>query len=167
MRERTIEKIRAAIKELQQNNKRISVRSVAESASTSKDNARLYIKLYLSSVPDSMSVPDLESVPVLNDVPDLKGVPDSKSMAKLGSIPVLNSVPDSMSVPDLENTVDSKGVPDLKDIGDSNSVPDFMYTTPEERADATMAYLNDFNKKVITRDILEMNEIVDMLFSDF
>lgn len=125
MRERTIEKIRAAIKELQQNNKRISVRSVAESASTSKDNARLYIKLYLSSVPDSMSVPD------------------------------------------LENTVDSKGVPDLKDIGDSNSVPDFMYTTPEERADATMAYLNDFNKKVITRDILEMNEIVDMLFSDF
>lgn len=125
MRERTIEKIRAAIKELQQNNKRISVRSVAESASTSKDNARLYIKLYLSSVPDSNGVPD------------------------------------------LENTVDSKGVPDLKDIGNSNSVPDFMYTTPEERANATMAYLNDSNKKVITRDILEMNEIVDMLFSDF
>lgn len=149
MRERTIEKIRAAIKELQQNNKRISVRNVAESASTSKDNARLYIKLYLSSVPD------------------LESVPDSKSMAKLGSVPVLNSVPDSMSVPDLENTVDSKGVPDLKDIGDSNSVPDFMYTTPEERANATMAYLNDSNKKVITRDILEMNEIVDMLFSDF
>lgn len=155
MRERTIEKIRAAIKELQQNNKRISVRSVAESASTSKDNARLYIKLYLSSVPDSNGVPDLESVPVLNDVPDLESVPDSKSMAKLGSVPVLNSVPDS------------NGVPDLKDIGDSNSVPDFMYTTHEERADAIMTYLNDSNKKVVTRDILEMNEIVDMLFSDF
>lgn len=149
MRERTIEKIRAAIKGLQQNNKRISVRSVAESASTSKDNARLYIKLYLSSVPDSMSVPDLESVPVLNDVPDLKGVPDSKSMAKLGSVPVLNSVPD------------------LKDIGDLESVPDFMYTTPEERANATMAYLNDSSKRVVTRDIIEMNEIVDILFSDF
>lgn len=167
MRERTIEKIRAAIKELQQNNKRISVRSVAESASTSKDNARLYIKLYLSSVPDSNSVPDLESVPVLNDVPDLKGVPDSKSMAKLGSVPVLNSVPDFKSVPVLENMVDSKGVPDSNDMINSESVPDFMYTTPEERADATMAYLNDSNKKVITRDILEMNEIVDMLFSDF
>lgn len=51
MRERTIEKIRAAIKELQQNNKRISVRNVAESASTSKDNARLYIKLYLMVYP--------------------------------------------------------------------------------------------------------------------
>lgn len=149
MRERTIEKIRAAIKELQQNNKRISGRSVAESASTSKDNARLYIKLYLSSVPDSMSVPDFKSVPVLNDVPD------SKSMAKLGSVPVLNSVPDS------------NGVPDLKDIGDSNSVPDFMYTTPEERANATMAYLNDSSKRVVTRDIIEMNEIVNMLFSDF
>jgi hypothetical protein len=119
MRERTIEKIRAAIKELQQNNKRISVRSVAESASTSKDNARLYIKLYLSSVPDSNGVPDLESVPALNDVPDLKGVPD------------------------------------------------FMYTTHEERADAIMTYLNDSSKRVVTRDIIEMNEIVDMLFSNF
>lgn len=154
MRERTIEKIRAAIKELQQNNKRISVRNVAESASTSKDNARLYIKLYLSSVPDS------------NGVPDLKDIGD------------FNSVPDSMSVPDL------KGVPDSKSgtvkTGTAESVPDFqsgtvnddeicvdMYTTPEERADATMAYLNDSNKKVVTRDILEMNEIVDMLFSDF
>lgn len=143
MRERTIEKIRAAIKELQQNNKRISVRNVAESASTSKDNARLYIKLYLSSVPDS------------------------KNIAKLGSVPVLNSVPDFKSVPVLENMVDSKGVPDSNDMINSESVPDFMYTTPEERADATMAYLNDSNKKVITRDILEMNEIVDMLFSDF
>lgn len=131
MRERTIEKIRAAIKELQQNNKRISVRSVAESASTSKDNARLYIKLYLSSVP------------------------------------VLNSVPDSNGVPDLENMVDSKGVPDSNDMINSESVPDFMYTTPEERANATMAYLNDSNKKIVTRDILEMNEIVNMLFSDF
>lgn len=137
MRERTIEKIRAAIKELQQNNKRISVRNIAESASTSKDNARLYIKLYLSSVPDSESVPD------------------SKNIAKLGSVPVLNSVPDF------------KSVPDSNDMINSESVPDFMYTTPEERADATMAYLNDSNKKVITRDILEMNEIVDMLFSDF
>lgn len=71
MRERTIEKIRAAIKELQQNNKRISVRSVAESASTSKDNARLYIKLYLSSVPDSKSMAKLGSVPVFISVPDL------------------------------------------------------------------------------------------------
>lgn len=161
MRKRTIEKIRAAIKELQQNNKRISVRSVAESASTSKDNARLYIKLYLSSVPDSMSVPDLESVPVLNDVPDSKSVP------VLNDVPDSMSVPDSNSVPDLENMVDSKGVPDSNDMINSESVPDFMYTTPEERADATMAYLNDSNKKVITRDILEMNEIVDMLFSDF
>lgn len=131
MRERTIEKIRAAIKELQQNNKRISVRSVAESASTSKDNARLYIKLYLSSVPDSMSVP------VLNDVPDLKDIGDSK------------------------------GVPDSNDMINSESVPDFMYTTPEERANAIMTYLNDSSKRVITRDIIEMNEIVDMLFSDF
>lgn len=161
MRKRTIEKIRAAIKELQQNNKRISVRSVAESASISKDNARLYIKLYLSSVPDSMSVPDLESVPVLNDVPDSKSVP------VLNDVPDSMSVPDSNSVPDLENMVDSKGVPDSNDMINSESVPDFMYTTPEERADATMAYLNDSNKKVITRDILEMNEIVDMLFSDF
>lgn len=143
MRERTIEKIRAAIKELQQNNKRISVRNVAESASTSKDNARLYIKLYLSSVPD------------------LKDIGDSKS------VPVLNSVPDSNGVPDLENMVDSKGVPDSNDMINSESVPDFMYTTPEERANATMAYLNDSSKRVVTRDIIEMNEIVNMLFSDF
>lgn len=143
MRERTIEKIRAAIKELQQNNKRISVRNVAESASTSKDNARLYIKLYLSSVPD------------------LKDIGDSKS------VPVLNSVPDSNGVPDLENMVDSKGVPNSNDMINSESVPDFMYTTPEERANATMAYLNDSSKRVVTRDIIEMNEIVNMLFSDF
>lgn len=64
--------------------------------------------------------------------------------------------------------------------GTVESVPDFqsgtvnddeicvdMYTTPEERANATMAYLNDSSKRVVTRDIIEMNEIVDMLFSDF
>jgi len=144
MRERTIEKIRAAIKELSSKTiKEYQSGMLQNPHQLQKTMHRLYIKLYLSSVPD------------------LKDIGDSKS------VPVLNSVPDSNGVPDLENMVDSKGVPDSNDMINSESVPDFMYTTPEERANATMAYLNDSSKRVVTRDIIEMNEIVNMLFSDF
>lgn len=119
------------------------------------------MKQLIIKINQSGTVPDSINVPVLNSVPD------SKSMAKLGSVPVLNSVPDFKSVPVLENMVVSKGVPDSNDMINSESVPDFMYTTHEERADATMAYLNDSSKRVVTKDIIEMNGIVNMLFSDF
>lgn len=67
MKEVTINKIKAAIGQLQQNNKRITVRNVAEAASTSKDNARLYIKSYLN-VPVSNDVPDLEYIDISTEI---------------------------------------------------------------------------------------------------
>lgn len=148
MRESTYNKIKSVIEELRQSGTKPTYEIVAKTANTSKRNVSTYFKTNQSGTVNEVGI---ESGTVIN-VDNLINDVNQSGTVETGTFKTgtVESVPDFQSgtVNDDEICVD-------------------MYTTPEERANATMAYLNDSNKKVITRDIIEMNEIVDMLFSDF
>lgn len=162
MRESTYNKIKSVIEELRQSGTKPTYEIVAKTANTSKRNVSTYFKTNQSG-----TVINVDNL--INDV-------NQSGTVKTGTMPngtVENGTVDEVIIEDDSSSGTVK-------TGTAESVPDFqtgtvnddeicvdMYTTPEERADAIMTYLNDSNKKIVTRDIIKMNEIVDMLFSNF
>lgn len=178
MRESTYNKIKSVIEELRQSGTKPTYEIVAKTANTSKRNVSTYFKTNQSGTVNEVGIEsgtDFQSGTVIN-VDNLINDVNQSGTVETGTIPngtVENGTVDEVIIEDNSSSGTVK-------TGTAESVPDFqsgtvnddeicvdMYTTPEERADAIMAYLNDSNKKIVTKDILEMNEIVDVLFSDF
>lgn len=166
MRESTYNKIKSVIEELRQSGTKPTYEIVAKTANTSKRNVSTYFKTNQSGTVNEVGI---ESGTVIN-VDNLINDVNQSGTVETGTMPngtVENGTVDEVIIEDNSSTGTVKtGTVESGTVNDDEICVD-MYTTPEERANATMAYLNDSNKKVITRDILEMNEIVDMLFSDF
>lgn len=157
MRESTYNKIKSVIEELRQSGTKPTYEIVAKTANTSKRNVSTYFKTNQSGT-DFQSGTVINTDNLINDV-------NQSGTVKTGTIP--NGTVDEVIIEDNSSTGTVKtGTVESGTVNDDEICVD-MYTTPEERANATMAYLNDSSKRVVTRDIIEMNEIVDMLFSDF
>lgn len=172
MRESTYNKIKSVIKELRQSGTKPTYEIVAKTANTSKRNVSTYFKTNQSGTVNEVGIEsgtDFQSGTVIN-VDNLINDVNQSGTVETGTMPngtVENGTVDEVIIEDNSSSGTVKtGTVETGTVNDDEICVD-MYTTPEERADATMTYLNDSSKRVVTRDILEMNEIVDMLFSDF
>ena len=165
MRESTYNKIKSVIEKFQQSGTKPTYEIVARTANTSKRNVSTYFKINQTGTVDELinqsgTVENMKSDTVKS------GTVENDSLVLNGTVE--NGTVDEVIIEDNSSsgtvktgTIESGTVDD-----DEESYVD-KYTTPEERANAVMEYLKDSSKKILTRDILEMNETVDMLFADF